>query len=43
VKAIEEHGADGVTLLLQGSLAASGAINEAGLAAQPKVKSAQAA
>jgi hypothetical protein len=36
VKAIEEHGADGVTLLLQGSLAASGAINEAGLAAQPR-------
>ena len=42
VKTIEEHGLDGVALLLQGSLAASGAINEAGLSAQPKVKSAHA-
>ncbi len=36
VETIEECRPDGVALLLQGSLAASRAINEAGLAAQPR-------
>jgi hypothetical protein len=41
--AIREHGPDGVVLLLQGTLAANGVIEEAGLAAQPKLKPALAA
>jgi hypothetical protein len=43
VAALEEHGPDGVALLLQGALGAGNEILEAGLAAQPKAPAKAAA